>query len=492
MTTPPPTASGKDDVTLLSAHSLTALYARGELSPVEVVVRTFERIEALNDTLRMFTWTAREGALAAAREAEAAYRRGADVAPLAGVPFSVKDTLAVEGAPQTFGSALFEGHVAEADNPVVARLRAAGAVFVGITNMPEFGHRPTNENARYGTARNPWDTERTPGGSSGGSAAAVVAGASVLSVGTDAGGSVRIPASCCGVLGIKATHGLIPSAELIDGFASLVQIGPLARTVADLALALEVMAGKHASDPWSYAVPPQRLRPQARADGNLRGLRIAWSPYMAGGVGAEGLDAQVRALCEQALARLGGLGARVQQQHADLGDSSAILGAIAGPLNQHRYGELLREHGDALPASFRARLEAGAKLTREQLQQGLVDRTSLFRRVQALFVEADVLATPTLAAPPVLAQADPAASLVIDGRAWGPLRTAWIHHCHPFNLSGNPALTVPAGWTREGLPVGLQLVGPWYGEAQLLKIAAELEWLAPWAGRRPPLLDPPP
>lgn len=480
-----------EDVTLLSAQTLTALYVRRELSPVEVVKRTLERIEALNDRLRMFTWTAPQAALAAAREAEAAYRRGTDVAQLAGVPFSVKDTIAVQGAPLTFGSALFAGQVAPADSPAVARLRSAGAVFVGMTNMPEFGHRPTNENAHYGTARNPWDTERTPGGSSGGSAAAVATGASVLSIGTDAGGSVRIPASCCGVLGIKATHGLVPSADALDAFGALVQIGPLARAVSDLAWSLDVMAGKHESDPWSYAVPRQHLRAAARADGDLRALRIAWLPYLAAGDGAEGLDEQVRALCEQALHRLAGLGAAVARRHADLAASSAILAAIAGALNQHRYGHLLREHGEDLPAGFRARVQAGGELTCRQLQQGLVDRTSFFRRVQALFEDADVLATPTLSAPPVPAQADPTAPLVIDGHAWGPLRTAWIHHCHPFNVSGNPALSVPVGWTRAGLPVGLQFVGPWYAEARLLKVVAELEALSPWTHRRPPVLDPP-
>ncbi|HND99263.1 MAG TPA: amidase, partial [Plasticicumulans sp.] len=354
-----------EDVTLLSARALTALYARGELSPVEVVKRTLERIEALNDTLRMFIWTAPQAALAAAREAEAAYRRGIDVAPLAGVPFSVKDTLAVQGAPLTFGSALFAAQAAQTDSPAVERLRSAGAVFVGMTNMPEFGHRPTNENAHYGTARNPWDTARTPGGSSGGSAAAVATGASVLSIGTDAGGSVRIPASCCGVLGIKATHGLVPSADALDAFGSLVQIGPLARTVSDLAWSLDVMAGRHDSDPWSYAVPRQQLRAAACADGDLRALRIAWLPYLAAGEGAEGLDAQVRALCEQALQRLTGLGAVLTWRQADLSASSPILAAIAGALNQHRYGPLLREHGEALPASFRTRVQAAAELTRE-------------------------------------------------------------------------------------------------------------------------------
>ena len=188
------------DITLWSAQALLAAYAARTLSPVEVVEKTFDRIDALDPSLRMFTWTDRAAALAQARTAEAAWRNGTAGA-LGGVTFSVKDTLAVGGVPQTFGSALFRDHVPAADNPVVARLRQAGAVFLGMTNMPEFGQRPTNENALYGTGRNPWNPAHTPGGSSGGSAAAVAVGAGAISIGTDAGGSVRAPAACCGSAG---------------------------------------------------------------------------------------------------------------------------------------------------------------------------------------------------------------------------------------------------------------------------------------------------
>jgi len=476
------------DITLWSAQALLAAYAARTLSPVEVVEKTFERIEALDGALRMFTWTDRAAALAQARKAEAAWRSGTAGA-LCGVTFSVKDTLAVGGVPQTFGSALFRDHVPAADHPVVARLRQAGAVFLGMTNMPEFGQRPTNENALYGTGRNPWNPAHTPGGSSGGSAAAVAVGAGAISIGTDAGGSVRAPAACCGVVGFKATHGLVPHTELADGFSSLVQIGPLARSVADIAATLDVIAGRHADDPWSAAVPPQQLRASLNDGATIRGLRLGWLPFMGAGEGAEGLDAEVRALCEQALQRLAGLGAEVDTRHADLSASSPILAAIAGPYNHHKFAEQLARAPEGFPPGFRARLEAAGRMTRQQLQQGLVDRTQYFRTVQALFETCDMLVTPTLSAPAVLAQADPAAPLVIDGQPWGPLRTAWIHHCHPFNVSGHPAITVPAGWTRAGLPVGIQFIGPWYGEALLLRAAAALEALAPWARRRPPLLD---
>ena len=484
-----------EDITFLPARELLRRYAARTLSPVEVAQACLQRMDATRGGLRLFTWSDAQATLAEARQAERAWREGRAGA-LCGVPFSVKDCLAVRGAPRTHGSALFADVRLAHDDPAVARLRAAGAVFMGMTNMPEFGHRPTSENAHYGTARNPWDARRTPGGSSGGAAASVAVGACALSLGTDAGGSVRVPAACCGVLGLKATHGLIPSDEPADGFGSLAQTGPMARTVHDLAAALQEMAGPHAGDPWSQSAP--RLHGlQAEADAGhalrgIRGLRLRWMPFAGPGEGAEGLDSEVRSLCEQLLQRLAGEGVAVEPGHLDLGASSTILAAVATGPNQPRFAALLREQAQALPESLRRRLQAGAGLERDALLQGLRDRTALFRQVQAEFAQADVIATPTLSAPPVNAEADPSAPLVIDGQPWGPLRTAWIQHCHPFNLSGHPALTVPAGFTRGGLPVGLQLVGPWHGEAGLLRLAAAIETLAPWQGRRPAGMAPSP
>lgn len=480
--------SATEDLCFLPARELLRRYAARALSPVEVARASLRRIAATQDALRLFTWTDAEATLEQARQAERAWREGRAGA-LCGVPFSVKDCLAVRGAPRTHGSSLFARERLAHDDPAVARLRAAGAVFVGMSNMPEFGHRPTGQNAHYGTVRNPWDARRTPGGSSSGAAASVAVGACTLSLGTDAGGSVRVPAACCGVLGLKATHGLIPGDDPVDGFGSLAQTGPMARSVHDLAAALELLAGPHAGDPWSQSAPRLHGLQDQVADGQalrgIRGLRLRWMPFAGPGEGAEGLDAEVRALCERLLLRLSGEGVAVEPGHLDLSASSAILAAVATGPNQPRFTALLRDHAHALPDSLRRRLQAGAGLERDALLQGLRDRTALFRQVQAVFEQADVIATPTLSAPPVAAEADPAAPLAIDGRCWGPLRTAWIQHSHPFNLSGHPALTVPAGFTRNGLPVGLQLVGPWHGEAGLLRLAAAIERLAPWSQRRP-------
>ena len=467
----------------MSIDALTAAYKRRDVSVEEIVLQAFDRIDAIDGKLRIFTYTDRQAALAQARKTDDGYRRGARLGPLAGITFSVKDNIPVAGKPLTFGSGLLQGNVAQEDHIVVARLMRAGAIFIGMTNLPEFAQKPTNENAFYGTGRNPWDLARTPGGSSGGGAASVATGVVAIGLGTDAGGSVRTPAACCGVLGIKATHGLIPASDLIEGFSSLSQPGPMTRTVADLARTIDVIAGKDEGDPWSYAVAPQSLRQSAVARGDLKSMRIAWLPL----VGNQRLDGEVRQSCEAVLRQLETLGAVIEEHFVDLSASSAIMAPIAGALNRHRFKKLIRENLDDLDPLFRRRLLTAADDTAADLQQALVDRTTYFRMVQRWFDNFDVLITPTLSAPPVAADADPAASLIIDGFACGPLRTQWINYCHPFNVSGNPALTVPAGWTASNLPIGIQLAGPWYGEARLLRIAAEIEAFAPWAQRSLPV-----
>jgi aspartyl-tRNA(Asn)/glutamyl-tRNA(Gln) amidotransferase subunit A len=256
----------------------------------------------------------------------------------------------------------------------------------------------------------------------------------------------------------------------------------MTRTVADLAHTLDVIAGKDESDPWSYAVAPQSLSQNAVARGDLKGLRVAWLPL----VGNQRLDTEVRRSCEAILKQLESLGVVIEEHFVDLSASSAIMAPIAGALNRHRFKDLIRDNLDKLDPLFRKRLLAASHHTAADLQQALVDRTTYFRMVQRWFDKFDVLITPTLSAPPVAADADPAASLFIDGFACGPLRTQWINYCHPFNVSGNPALTVPAGWTASNLPIGIQLVGPWFGEARLLRIAAEIEAFSPWAQKTLP------
>lgn len=461
----------------LDIAGLTQAYRQLELSPLAVIEQVFARIDRLDPTLRLFTWLDREHALAQARQATVDYREGRAVGPLHGVPVSIKDNLGVAGAPQTFGSRLYQDHHAREDNVAVQRLRAAGAIVVGITTMPEFGTKATTDSPLHGVSRNPWDPARTPGGSSGGSAGAVAAGIGPLALGTDVAGSVRIPASCCHLVGLKPTLGVIPVVEAVDGFAQLAHIGPLTRTVADNALALELLAGADPRDPWSLGLVSQDYARQAQPDGRLDGVRIAWLDLPIPDV-----DPQVIAIGLQALERLHALGAQVTRIDFDLHGDAERFGILVSSQHHARYAPRLAADAALFDPVYRQRLERSADIDWQALGDAGEARNRVFGRVQALFADFDFLASPTLTRPPIAAEAG------LAGNSEGAQQARhYIDYLYPFNLSGHPALSLPAGFSADGLPVGLQLVAPWYADGPLLKVAAELEALLALTDRHPDL-----
>jgi Asp-tRNA(Asn)/Glu-tRNA(Gln) amidotransferase A subunit family amidase len=461
----------------LDIAGLTQAYRQLELSPLQVMEQVFQRIDQLDPALRLFTWLDREQALAQARQAEADYREGRSVGALHGVPVSIKDNLGVAGAPQTFGSRLYQDHRASADNVVVQRLRAAGAIVVGITTMPEFGTKATTDSPLHGITRNPWAPSRTPGGSSGGSAAAVAAGIGPLALGTDVAGSVRIPASCCHLVGLKPTLGVIPVVEAADGFAQLAHVGPLTRTVADTALALQLLAGADPRDPWSLGVAHQDYARQARPDGRLDGVRIAWLDLPIPNV-----DPQVIDIGLAAVERLRALGAHVERIALDLHGDAERFGILVASQHHARHAPRLAEDSALFDPVFRQRLEHAAGIDWQTLGDAGEARNRVFARIQALFEDYDFLASPTLTRPPIAADAN------LAGNTEGAQQARhYIDYLYPFNLSGHPALSLPAGFSADGLPVGLQLVAPWYADGPLLKVAAELEALLGLTDRHPDL-----
>lgn len=461
----------------LDTAALTGAYRDGVLSPLTVLEQTFARIDRLNPQLRLFTWLDRERALNEARQASADYRAGHVVGPLHGVPISVKDNLAVAGAPQTFGSRLYEDNIASTDNVVMQRLRAAGAILLGTTSMPEFGTKATTDSPLHGITRNPWNPQKTPGGSSGGAAGAVAAGLGPVALGTDVAGSVRIPASCCHLVGLKPTLGVIPVVEAVDAFAQLTHVGPLTRTVADTALALQVLAGADARDPWSIGVAAQPYAELARPDGRLDGVRIAWLDMPVPNV-----DPQVLQICQQALARLETLGAQVERIAFDLNGDAEQFGLLVATQHHARYAARLEADGARFDPVYRQRLQSAAGIGWEALSGAGEARKRVFTRVQHVLEQHDFLATPALTRPPIDADAN-----VAGNRAKAAQAQHYIDYLYPFNLSGHPALSLPAGFSDDGLPVGLQLVGRWYADGALLKLAAELEALLGLTDRHPDL-----
>jgi aspartyl-tRNA(Asn)/glutamyl-tRNA(Gln) amidotransferase subunit A len=360
-----------------------------------------------------------------------------------------------------------------ADAAVVQRIRAAGAIIIGKTNLPEFAHKVLTDSPAFGITRNPWNLERTPGGSSGGASAALAAGVAPLAVGTDGGGSIRCPASCTGVVGLKATLGLIPQETVPDAFANFSFVGPMARTVADTMLLLSVMAGPNAGDPFSIGAGPDTT---SSGETKMAGLRIGWVEQF----GRYQTDPSVADLMRTSMTSLEGQRAIVEPIHpACFDDVFDYYVVLATTNHATRYGHLPAVWGDRMSASIRASIANGQRYSAVEWQRAHASRTNLFRSVQTLFERFDVIATPTMLSPPKPLDAEGSIATAAYGE--------WAAPLYPFNLSGHPAISVPAGFTADELPVGLQLVGPWFGEQRLLSVAAMLEQIHDWPARRPPI-----
>jgi len=468
----------RSDLTDLSATELAALIRRKRVSPVELVDAVLARIDSSQASVNAFITVLHDAARAEAKAAEKAVMLGDDLGPLHGVPFSVKDLTYTAGVRTTMGSAIFENFVPSEDAVPVARLKHAGAILLGKTTTPEFGHKPLTDSPIFGVTRNPWDLSRTCGGSSGGAAAAIASGLGPLALGSDGGGSIRIPASCCGIVGLKATLGVVPHVHAPDLFGNNSFIGPMTRTIADARLVLDVIAGPDPRDPYALAAP---LRP-GLAGADLKGLRIGWIAT-AGNI----IEPETLSSAEAAIQVLADMGAVVEplegedyvefEQHF----LAMLQSALAARLTHHL-------------ATFRARLtpslvetiERGERRSALEVQRAAAARTELFRHFQALFGRFDVLASPTLSAPALPVNQNTFDRVTIAGQDAGTIRGAWYPYTYPMNMTGHPAISVPCGWSRLGLPLGLQLVGPWYGEQILLDLAGHLEAHLRWPDRKPP------
>ena len=469
-----------DDLLFMPAARVAARIASGGLSAREHVGAVLDAAQASQATLNAFVTIDHEGALAAAAEADRLVAAGAPLGPLHGVAVSVKDMVAVKGLPNTNGSFTCEHDIPEADAPAVARLRAAGAIIVGKTTTPEFGHKGLTDSLLSGITRNPWNTERTPGGSSGGASAAVAAGLGPLGVGTDGAGSIRGPSATTGIVGLKPTRGFIPHPAKADPFGSQGYVGPMTRTVSDAALMAGIMAGPHASDPWSLARGEAPALP-ALAGSDLSGLSILYAEKMANPEVAPDVVANTRA-CLDVFEKLG---AHITPM-ADGFDWIEEAGRVLYQSSiHHQVAGLLPRWEGRLTPSFVAFAEWGARFSVADVWDAIAARGDFYNRVQGLFAGHHVLVSPTTARTALDATFDATAPVVINGRECGITRQSWTAYQYPFNLAGNPALSVPSGFGADGLPTGLQLVGPWWSDRTLLRLAGILEAHRPWAHKRP-------
>jgi amidase len=469
------------DPCFLSAAELVRAYRRRRLSPLEVTQAVLRRVDALNGRLTAFATVARDAALREARRATAALGRGAALGPLHGVPVSIKDLTPTRGLRTTFGSPLFADHVPAADAVVVERLRAAGAIVVGKTNCSEFGAGANTFNPVFGATRNPWAPALTAGGSSGGAAVALATGMGPLAEGTDLGGSVRIPAAFCGVVGFRTSPGLIPLHPYELAWDTLYVEGPMARTVGDVALMLSVMAGADPRAPLSYPVDAGALARAVRRP-DIRGWRVAWTPDLGGLIP---VDTEVAGVVEAATATFRRLGARVERAAPDLSATAEVVLATRGLDKVALHAEQVERDRGRISANVVWNVEQGLRLTPRAIARAALLRAELWHRVRAFMAARELLVLPTVAVPPF--PVERAYPTEINGVPLADY-TRWFFLTYAVTLVGLPAISVPCGFTRAGLPVGLQIVGGHRQEAAVLRAAAAFEAAAPWAHHRPPVL----
>jgi amidase len=468
------------DLCFTSAVDLVALIRKRKVSPLEVVKTVLERIEKVNPGVNAYCTVATEQALAAARRATAAVgKRGARLGPLHGVPVSIKDLTPTKGIRTTWGSKIFEHHVPAEDGLVVERLKAAGAIVMGKTNTPEFGAGANTFNAVFGPTRNPWNRDLTCGGSTGGGAVALATGLGPLAQGSDLGGSLRLPAAFCGVVGFRTSPGCVPAWPAPNAWDTLSVQGPMARTVADAALMLAAITGPDPRVPISYPVDGRALLAAVKRP-SVKGLRIAWGADL----GITPLDHEVRRVVEASLAVFRRLGAKVEEAHPKFDEVDEIVRATRGLSMVVRHEDKLARWKPVMQDNLVKNIEQGLALTAPEIAAAERTRTELFHRVRTFFQTYDLILTPTAAVPPFPLQFR-SGPPTINGV---PMKhyIQWALLTYAFTIVSAPAISVPCGFTRDGLPVGLQIAGRWRDEAGVLGAAAAFEQAQPWAHVRPP------
>jgi len=466
-------SSGDQDIAYTSAVSLLDLYRSRALSPVEVTLLLFDRLNALEPKLNAFCILDHEGAAAAARQSEQRWQQGEATGRLDGVPVTIKDLMLMRGFPTLRGSRLVEPHQDwSEDAPAVVRLREAGAVILGKTTTPEFGWKALGDSPLTGITRNPWDLSRTPGGSSAGAAAACAAGIGPLHLGSDGAGSIRIPCAFTGIFGLKPSFGRVPAYPL-SAMGLLAHIGPMARTVADAALMLTMLSGPDHRDP--YALPPENRNYVEGLEGGVQGWRIAYSPTL----GYARVDPEIAAAVSEAVRQFEALGAVVEEVDAIFPTPREALFTLWAAGAANLLGAYPAERRALVDPGLLATAAEGARISAVDYLGADLVRTALGQQMAEFHRKYDLLLTPMMPVPALPVGQDlhdPATE-----RHW----IDWSPFSYPFNMTRQPAASIPCGLTHAGLPIGLQIVGPLYADARVLQAARAFETTQP--ERRPPL-----
>ncbi|MHA1579658.1 MAG: amidase [Candidatus Freyarchaeota archaeon] len=468
----------EEEIIWMSAIELSKSIRDGELSPVEVVYAFLNRIEKINPELNAFVTLTEESARKEAERAEEAVKKGEKLGPLHGVPVAIKDNIPVKGVRTTYGSKLYENYVPEEDYILVDRLKKAGAIILGKTNLPEFGLIPITDNPVFGPTRNPWDKTRTTGGSSGGSAAAVASGMCPIAVGNDGGGSIRIPSSLCGVFGLKPHLGRIPRWPALPGWETMAVEGPITRTVADAALMMDVMAGPDDRDYLS--LPPPGVSYLEKLEEDVKGKKFAYSPDLGYAV----VDPEVVEVTRKAAFAFSDLGYDVEEVKLDFPSLENDLTNQVVAETIAAFGDRIEEWKPVVYPMYLDFLWLADYLKATDYVKTQYRRKELWDKVREVFQKYDFLLTPSTCVPAFSLELG-IGPPEIDGKPVGP--TSWIAFTYPFNFTGQPAASVPCGFTKENLPVGLQIVGKRFDELGVLQASRAFEKGLPWKDNKPPI-----
>jgi len=462
----------------MPALEMAEAIRKREISCIEVVDAILERIEKINPKINAYCTVLTEEARQAAKEADEAVKQGKHLGPLHGVPVSIKDLIFTKGIRTTFGSKIFEHFIPERDAIAVQRLKAAGAIILGKTNTPEFGYKGVTDNLLFGVTRNPWNLNLTSGGSSGGAGAAVATGLGPLAVGSDGGGSIRIPSSFCGIFGFKPSFGRVPRYPELHGWETLAHDGPMTRTVRDAALMLDVMAGPHDADRLS--LPDEKVSYLKSIESKPKELKVAWSIDLGYAV----VDPQVRTIVEKAVKVFESPDWKLQEVNPNFEDPGSIFNIMVLAETAAALIDAMGEWGDKIDPPLARLVGYGKDVSATDYVKATFKRKEFWEKVYEFFKKYDLLLTPTLAVPAFEIEKG-MGPRVIDGKKVSIL--GWMAFTFPFNLTGQPAASVPCGWTKEGLPIGLQIVGRRFDDVTVLQAAAAFEEASPWAQKRPPI-----
>ena len=470
----------KEDICYMPAYEMADKIKRQELSSLEITEIIIERIEKINPIINAYCTPTFDLARETAKKADKSLKKGKILGALHGIPVSIKDELELKGIRTTFGTKIFENYIPNKDSIAVERLKDAGSVILGKTNLPALGFKGTTDNLIFGITKNPWNLERTSGGSSGGAAAAVAYGLSPLALGSDGGGSIRIPSSFCGVYGIKPTYGRIPqiTVNLFGYLSTFVQRGPIVRYVKDAALMLDAMIGEHVQDRSS--VPKPEFSYFDKINEEPKNLKIAYSLNLGF---AKFIEPEVKSSVLDAIQKFDNYDWLIEESKIKIKNPELTMWIIWTTGFAKSLMPILKRKKIKIDNDLYRTAKMGMNYSAKDIRGAKLQREKISQTISELFKKYDILITPTLACPAF--GIDIPFPKVINGKEVNP--GAWMAFTYPFNMSGNPAASIPCGWSNDGLPIGMQIVGKKYDELTVLQVSKAFEELAPWQNKRPNL-----